>query len=346
MKKTNPKCFLGANSAEGFVSRFADCYDPYCGWSAYIIKGGPGTGKSTFMRGLIERAEENNIEAVEVYCASDPKSLDGVILPTLKTVVMDGTSPHIVEPVLPGVCDGILDFGSFWDAKMLKSKSGEIISATRENKALHKSAARYICGAGKVMEEILSAVYSPETAEKAAEQGAHTIKSHISPKGESGRLWEAFICGVTPSGVASFADSIPAQHRFAVKDPFGAVSEAVLSAIKNNALDAGYEVINFKNPILPSKLTDGVLIPELSLFAVREYDFIKLNSSYQSIPVTISENDFEKEIGLMKELLHLAAEKINSAKTVHDRLEEHYISAMDFAALNAFGEEFYKKLFG
>ncbi len=345
MKKTNTKCFLAANSAEGFISRFRECYDPISGWNAYIIKGGPGTGKSTFMRGIIKKADENNIEVVEVYCASDPNSLDGVILPQLKTVVLDGTAPHIVEPILPGVGDGILDFGRFWNADKIRAKREQIVSDTKENKALHSSAARYICSAGRVMEELFYTAHDQRAAEKKAEQDSAFVEALIPHKCGKGRLWEAFICGITPRGVMDFADSVAAQHRFAVKDPFGAVSEGVLSNIRKTALETGYEVVSFKNPVLPSKLTDGVLIPELSLFIVREYEFIKPDSSYQPISVSASNKKFDKEIVLIKELLSLAAEKINSAKTVHDRLEEHYISAMDFAALNAFGEEFYKKLF-
>ena len=345
MKKINAKCFLASNSAEGFVSRFKECYDPNSGWTAYIIKGGPGTGKSTFMKGLIKEAEEKNIETAEVYCASDPNSLDGVIMPALKTVILDGTSPHIVEPILPGVSDGILDFGRFWDPKELKSKSEEIISATKENKSLHKNAAKYICAAGRLTELVLEATQSTEETEKSMVEGVEAIKKFIPQKNCKGRVWEAFICGVTPNGVVCFADSISARHRFGVKDDFGNVATSVLNSIKQFAIHSGYEVIVFKNPFLPSKLTDGIFIPELSLFVVREYEFIKTDKAFRQIPVFVAAQSTEKENRIINELIILAAEKIKAAKEVHDRLEEYYISAMDFNALNDFAEEFYKKLF-
>ncbi len=345
MKEINAKCFLASNSAEGFVSQFRDCYNPLGGWNAYIIKGGPGTGKSTFMRRIIKQAEEKKIEAVEIYCASDPNSLDGVIFPQLKTVVMDGTAPHIVEPLMPGVSDCILDFSKFWSAESLKTKSEQIISATKENKAFHSSAAKYIYAAGKLTELILETTYSIEEAEKAAAVGVNTVKEFIPPKNCTGRVWEAFICGVTPKGVISFADSIPATYRFAVKDAFGNLSTSILNAVKNTAVGSGYEVIVFKNPILPSKLTDGIFIPELSLFIVREYEFTKLYEAYQQIPIAETAQGFEKETQLINELIILASEKIKAAKKVHDRLEEYYISAMDFNELNTYCESFCKKLF-
>ena len=51
MSENTPiRFFLGSNSPQGFVSRFdqLDCGDPQ--WHTFIIKGGPGCGKSTFMK--------------------------------------------------------------------------------------------------------------------------------------------------------------------------------------------------------------------------------------------------------------------------------------------------------
>ena len=42
--------FLGTNSAQGFVSFFSQLAGPEPDWHTYIIKGGPGCGKSTFLR--------------------------------------------------------------------------------------------------------------------------------------------------------------------------------------------------------------------------------------------------------------------------------------------------------
>ena len=104
MKIKKAKYFLASNSAGGFVSYFDSCYDPAMGYTAYIIKGGPGTGKSSFIKNVIASAESNNIAVEEIGCASDPNSLDGVIISSIKTVFLDGTPPHAVEPRLPGVC--------------------------------------------------------------------------------------------------------------------------------------------------------------------------------------------------------------------------------------------------
>ena len=72
------KYFAAANSGEGFVSYFGEVFRPEEFQQIYIIKGGPGTGKSYFMRQVAEAAERQGENVVYWYCSSDPDSLDGI----------------------------------------------------------------------------------------------------------------------------------------------------------------------------------------------------------------------------------------------------------------------------
>ncbi len=319
------KCFLAANSAEGFVSEFGGCYDPADGWRTYIIKGGPGTGKSSFMRKALRYAEERGLKSVEVYCASDPNSLDGVIFPSLKTVIMDGTSPHIVEPTMPGVCDSILDFGRFWDEKRLSLKRSEIISASRENKRLHRSASRYITAAGQLFYEFLELSFNNTDTKTALKRGEYIINRYIPENIGKGRVWNAFLGGVTPRGIIYFEEDVKAERTVVIDDSFGASSEIILDTIRDTTVKRGYETVVFKNTILPTRLTDGLFIPELSLFIYKKHRLI--------------------DDPIADELLKRASEKIQKAKLIHDGLESHYIAAMDFEALSSFGETVLKEIF-
>ena len=139
------KFFLGANSCKGFESHFSDCYDARDGWCAYIIKGGPGTGKSSFMRHFASHAIQKGEEVILCPCSSDPESLDGVILPRKKTVLLDGTAPHVVEPSFPGVCEEIINLGEFWDAEKLKKLS--------LNTCMNCGACTYVCPAKRNISE-------------------------------------------------------------------------------------------------------------------------------------------------------------------------------------------------
>lgn len=81
--------FLGANSGEGFVSRF-DELDCMLGLNRkIIIKGGPGTGKSRMIRRVAEHYEGMGKSVEYIHCSSDPDSLDGIIVDELGVCVAD-----------------------------------------------------------------------------------------------------------------------------------------------------------------------------------------------------------------------------------------------------------------
>ena len=107
--------FAGANTPDGFVGfydRIADMYDLK---KLYILKGGSGIGKSTFIRDFAAAFKD---EAKDfLICSGDPKSLDGVIIPARKIGMIDGTAPHMVDPRYPGIVDEIVNLGEYiiWD---------------------------------------------------------------------------------------------------------------------------------------------------------------------------------------------------------------------------------------
>ena len=54
--------FLGANAPTGFFSYYDDLIDLSSANEVYILKGGPGTGKSSFMGRVAKRLVEEGIE--------------------------------------------------------------------------------------------------------------------------------------------------------------------------------------------------------------------------------------------------------------------------------------------
>ncbi len=321
MNKVNAKFFLAANSAEGFVSFFDCCYDPAFGWNAYIIKGGPGTGKSSFMKKILKRAAETGIASEEIYCASDPDSLDGVILPTIKTVFLDGTSPHVVEPRCPGVCETLLDFGKYWNRGKLFENGEAIYKLSILNKSLHKKAGELVAALGEIIEEELC-VKTFQTG-KIEEISEAIAEKYFVSKGGSGRMWFRFSSGVTPRGLLTITEPEAFGQSVLIDGSVGFVSK-VLENLKNKAENCGYERIILKDPILPSRLLDGIVIPELSLFIGR--------NPKKALP--------EKAEGIIEGI----ADILKTAKENHDELEKYYIEAMDFEELNRFTDKIINKI--
>ena len=87
---------LGANSGEGFYSLYDQLLHARLD-DLLIIKGGPGCGKSSFMRAVAKELAAAGEETVYVNCSGDPDSLDGALFPSIKTGLVDGTSPHVSE---------------------------------------------------------------------------------------------------------------------------------------------------------------------------------------------------------------------------------------------------------
>lgn len=333
------KFFLASNSAQGFISEFKNCYEPKDNWYAYIIKGGPGTGKSSFMKKLIKKAREKGFEVLEIYCASDPSSLDGVLIPKLKTAVLDGTSPHTVDPTFPGVSECILNFGDYWDEELLKKQGREIIKLTCENKKIHKSVSNQVALAGGLMEKDLKASQKLINIKETEELASTLINEYIPNRNKNGKIINRFLGGITPKGLLYFGDSVLAKKTIAVLDPFGAVSNAVFEQLKEEGVKRGFDTEVFKNPVLPNTLIDGIYLPELDVCFLREYQFLKVladqNISYKEFAKSGFAEPKDNST-LISELLKNSAELLRQAKENHDKLEKCYISAMDFESLNKF----------
>ena len=94
----NIQYFLGGNTPAGFYSLYHQLSDPTRTRALYIVKGGPGSGKSTLMRRVERHAQAAGLETEQVLCSGDPDSLDALILPQLGAALVDGTAPQGVVP--------------------------------------------------------------------------------------------------------------------------------------------------------------------------------------------------------------------------------------------------------
>ena len=197
------KYFPGANTGCGFVSRFGGIVPP---WEqpqyTYVLKGGPGVGKNTLMKTVASRAIQKGYTVEEFHCASDPDSLDAVRVIELGIVLLDGTAPHSIDPVLPGVEDEIIDLGHFKNRTEFAEHRGELQVLFQENKA-HYAAAYAMLGAACTLKKqaLVSAQISVDMDKMrrwlldffmGAEQGSHR---------------KLFVRSATPIGVVDFANT-------------------------------------------------------------------------------------------------------------------------------------------
>ena len=349
---TLPKTFLGANAAGGFCSRFYDCYVPEDNWSTYIIKGGPGTGKSSMMKQLAALFLEQGIESELCPCSSDPDSLDAIIIKDKKSVVLDGTSPHTVDPQYPGVCETIINLSDCWDPAAFSGKEKEIIALTRQNKAHHKRASRYITAAGSLLSDT-RLIADEYVDRKKLERYLKRISATIE-RGDGFKEHQRFISGITPKGLIFYKSTIKklCDTIIAVSDEYGAVSAQFMKLIYKCAKEKQCEIYVFYNFLQPDVI-DHIIFPALRLGFCAENSFchpegitrrIHARRFLYTISLKEKQNRLSFNQNASEELLREAVSVLTSAKSVHDELEGYYISAMDFTRVGALTQKIYNEI--
>jgi hypothetical protein len=85
------------------------------------------------MKSISKAFCQDKYEKELIYCSSDPRSLDGVIISAngKKIAVIDSTSPHERDAKIPGATDEIINLGEHFDIGWLTANREAIISKSR-----------------------------------------------------------------------------------------------------------------------------------------------------------------------------------------------------------------------
>lgn len=214
------KYFAAANTEAGFFSLFDEVFSPQRLRRIYILKGGPGTGKSTLMGNIGFLAEKRGLEVEYICCSSDPHSLDGIIIPSLSVAVLDGTAPHITDPVYPGVAEHIVNLEDAFDCKALAEKREELISLICSKKEAYRTAYRFLQAAGELQKEreaTIDTFFLREKAESAVRRLLSSFR-HI----RKGERKQRYISAISCEGIQTL-DTLHkrAKKIFAVTDKYG-----------------------------------------------------------------------------------------------------------------------------
>ena len=155
--------FLGANTGSGFFSVYDDFCPPGSGVFLWVLKGGPGCGKSSFMKAIGRAAEEKGLDVEYVLCSGDPDSVDGVYVPAWRTAYVDGTAPHVREVPFPGASGAYLDLGQFYRSEELAPQLPKLMALTARYRA-HYARAYEELRQAKALHDELEALYNPHVS--------------------------------------------------------------------------------------------------------------------------------------------------------------------------------------
>ena len=245
-----PLChyFPGGNTPEGFFSYYHEILDKSTPGKLAIIKGGPGTGKSTFLKRLGKKLSEAGEEVTYLHCSSDPNSLDGVFLPVRNSLVMDGTAPHLTDPRYPGAYDIVLNFCDFIGDIFEKET---ILSESRQAKNTFSEGYCYLRSAKALLDLMLQR--SERTLlEHEICSFASRIAGRISSYPATGYEKTVFLSAITADGFRNFfQENLKEYHVIAIEAEVGDAVYHMMETVKNACRLRNADIINCPCPMNP-----------------------------------------------------------------------------------------------
>ena len=335
--------FAAANSGKGFVSFFEELFFGDGIKERYIIKGGPGTGKSSFMRRAALRAKARGRQTELYYCSSDPSSLDGVVIDG-RIAFIDGTAPHSYDTVLPGACDRIVDLGAFWDADILRERAEEIRTLGKVKKDAYSRAYGYLGSAlalRNATDKLLSGCVTHQKLIGAASRCAERL-------GVGNCRGILRTCQTQAHGVSGLV-SLPtlweiAQIRHAVEDYYG-TAYLFLGALAEDARANGCEVWVSRDTVDTERLCQVFFPHTGELFYITaegkeqpecEGKIINMKRFVDASSLSLVRREARAAKGAYDTLISLASSALRDAGAAHMALEDIYVPSMDFSTQRGF----------
>ena len=315
--------FLGTTTPAGFKGYFEPLRrEP--GMQMYLIKSGPGCGKSTLMKRLAIKAEQKGEPIQRIHCASDPDSLDGVIFLDKRAAIVDATAPHVMEPDAPGAEEQVVSLYHTLDADALHAHADEVKRLFAQNTALRSRAARYIASAGSLLLDSRRAEACSANFEK-VRRYVKRLCARTLPRLPEGALASEelrLLSAITPKGPVFYRGTVQAlADRYVV-----------------------YHIITCPCAMHPDDKIDHLFIPALRLAFLTDNRWHPVQlPGVQAVRCTrfVDRENLAGYRARLRfneraaaELLEQAADLMAQAKACHDELETYYRAAVDFGKVD------------
>lgn len=339
--------FPGGNTSLGFFSYYDNIIPPDA-TRILVIKGGPGVGKSSFMKAIADEMSASGFEVELHHCSSDNNSLDGVVFPQLSVAMIDGTSPHIVDPRNPGAVDEILHLGDFWDEKGMRRGKAWILELNREVGRLFSRAYRYLKAAREISDD-LKVIHQEGLDFGLANLKANDLMEVIFDgkpvTRKTGKLRKLFASAITPDGFRNYLPGLidPMPTIYAVTGAPGTGKSTLINKVALAAMERGYDCEAYYCALNPLKI-EHLVINDLGTAITtavepHRYDLkkvtgvVNMDECLAPYITTKYGQIIQQDRQLLENLLEMAVSIIGEAKATHDKMEEYYIPNMNFAAV-------------
>lgn len=342
--------FAASNSGKGFVSFYEDVFNRPRIERRYLIKGGPGTGKSHLLQSVAAYAVERGCEVAYYRCASDPDSLDGIVIDD-RIAVLDSTAPHSVEPTLVGARDEIINLGEFWDASALAARASEIASLGEKKATCYRSGYRFLAACDDVYAINRSLVLPCVKHEKLEQAAARHLRR--IPRGNGFSLLPGLSDAIGMKGSVHLDTYEQWAGKLYVIEDLHDTGALFLRAIltggmrRDCAMRVSYHPIHTGEPdaVYFCDTGDCFVIGKGESALSREATRINMKRFVDAEGIRTVRSRLRMNGRMYDALLDAATEAFAEAGKHHFALESIYVSCMDFEAQNRFVRSFCERIF-
>ena len=345
--------FPGGNTGEGFFSY----YDYVIGNDAnriFLLKGGPGTGKSSLMKDIGREFFKRGFDIEYHHCSSDNNSIDAIVIPKLKVGLIDATLPHTIAAKNPGVVDEIINLGEFWDVKKMEENKEKVIPLTKDVSRSFKRVYKYLKAAKLVLEDTMELNSSfmdfGQINLKTNEFISEIFMGHTYSD-KLGKARHLFGSAYTPGGFVSCTESVLSNSTqiHSISGDIGTGKTTILEKIYKSAIEKGLDVEVLHTPLMPEKI-ETVFIKDIKVGITIDEKFIDENKTLNLNKYRDEEKYkpykkiIEEDKNVSNDLIKKAVENIKHSKALHDELEKFYVDNIDFTKSDILKNQLIKRI--
>lgn len=320
--------FLGANMAKGFASFYESELAGID--NVVLLKGAPGTGKSTLIKRIAERAARMGVDCEMWQCSGDPASADGVYLEELSAAVVDATSPHPCEAALPVIRERTIDMAAALDREKLLPFKSEVKELLKRKKTCYAYA----------YEHLKRAYWHYECAKRDfagrmgdAEPRRLAAAFALREEGGTARGRNAFFRAHTPDGETAYTEWLSGKRVYLLEG-----GELAAKAFTEEAARLIPGAFVLHDPLCAEE-AEALFTDEIALVrgvaGVAVYERIEVGKDGAKEALT----ERDREIALAHAMLA-------EARKAHERIESMHLSAMDISVTEELGERVSRMIFG
>ena len=353
--------YPGGNTCYGFYSFYDYMVSPEVE-RKIILKGGPGVGKSSFMKKMAQDFLNQGYDIEYHWCSSDNESLDGIVIGKQQVCILDGTAPHMVDPRYPGAVDEIINLGNYWQQQSLHQNRSEIIALTSKVSICFQRAYMRLRESKMAVAEWES-YYREARDDEAVNRNIVALTGDFLPDliGNRQKIRHMFPGAITPVGLVSKIDSLIENDYslFAVQGSPGSGIKELFSYIEQTVNPTGIQAEIYHNPFDPENI-DIFILPQSKSVLIdisrRLFDysallpgikyrrFLDFDQLVNKSVIDTYEQNIVSTQERVKSGIADAVNFIRQAKGYHDQLESYYIPTMDFDAVETMRQDLRKQL--